>query len=197
MRGKLIAFEGIDGAGKSSQARALAQALESAGFSVLLSREPTDGPWGRKLRQSALHQRLSPEEELEAFLADRRQHVEELIAPGLAAGKIILVDRYYFSTVAYQGIRGLNPQQLLEENESFAPAPDLLILLELEAAEGLRRIHGRGDVSDLFEREQDLREVAKIFAGMHFSYALRLDAMRAPEQLEAEILARVMALLQS
>jgi dTMP kinase len=79
-----IVLEGIDGTGKSTQAKLLGKWFENQGREVVLSREPTDGPWGRKLRESATTGRLSPADELEVFLNDRRQHVEELIRPSLA-----------------------------------------------------------------------------------------------------------------
>ena len=107
--GLLIVIEGIDGTGKSTHARRLAEWMEMKGRHPVVSREPTDRPWGRKLRDSAASGRLSPQEELDCFLRDRSQHVEELIAPSLAAGRDVILDRYYFSTMAYQGARGFDP----------------------------------------------------------------------------------------
>ena len=104
----LIVFEGIDGTGKSTQVRLLAQALEERGLTVVTSREPTDGPFGQKLRLSMITGRLSPEEELALFHEDRRDHVEHLILPALEAGKVVILDRYFFSTMAYQGARGFD-----------------------------------------------------------------------------------------
>ena len=94
--GILIAFEGIDGAGKTTQVDLVASFFERAGEAFVRSREPTDGPWGRKIKESAVNGRLSPAEELEAFTEDRKEHVRQLIAPALAAGKVILLDRYFY-----------------------------------------------------------------------------------------------------
>ena len=135
--GFLIAFEGIDGAGKSTQAKILHDQLAGRGWSVVLTKEPTTGPWGQILRDSAQTGRLSIEEEVETFLKDRREHVSELILPRLRAGCVVIVDRYYFSTAAYQGARGVDPQELLRRNEEFAPEPDLLVLFDLEVERGL------------------------------------------------------------
>src|SRR4051812_21534342 len=96
-RGVLVAVEGIDGAGKTTQTRLVADRLRALGFDVVTSKEPTTGRWGQMLRDSALTGRLEPAEELAAFVADRREHVATLIEPALGAGKIVLVDRYYFS----------------------------------------------------------------------------------------------------
>ncbi len=128
--GLLIAIEGIDGAGKSTLARRLATTLEAAGARVVLSKEPTNGPWGTQLRQSAATGRLSADEEAELLIRDRHEHVDTLIAPALARGDIVILDRYFPSMLAYQGAAGLPLDDLLERN-AFAPRPDVLLLLDL------------------------------------------------------------------
>jgi dTMP kinase len=95
-RGLFIVIEGIDGTGKSTQAQRLGEWFKAQGREVILSREPTAGPWGQKVRASGETGRLSAEDELQYFLNDRQQHVQELIAPALAAGKVVILDRYYF-----------------------------------------------------------------------------------------------------
>ena len=192
--GVLVAIEGIDGAGKTTQARRLASRIEALGIAVVRTKEPTDGPWGRTLRASAANGRLAPEEELHAFMEDRRQHVAELIAPSCAEGKLVIVDRYYFSTAAYQGARGHDPEELLRRNEAFAPAPELLVLLAVEPRCGVERIAARGDRGNLFEREEDLARSAAIFAALSRPYLLRLDGSRDPEALGEEILAATLRL---
>lgn len=102
--GLLIAIEGIDGAGKTTLARRLTTTLEAAGARVVLSKEPTNGPWGTKLRQSAATGRLSADEEAELLIRDRHEHVDTLIAPALARGDIVILDRYFPSMVAYQAL---------------------------------------------------------------------------------------------
>ncbi|CAM4527694.1 dTMP kinase [Corallococcus exiguus] len=190
-KGVLIALEGIDGAGKTTQARRLFEVLSGMGYDVVRTKEPTDGTWGRKLRESSKTGRLAPEQELELFLKDRREHVSQLITPGLEAGRIILVDRYYFSTVAYQGARGLPTDNLLKANEAFAPPPDVLFLLDISPEEAMRRIHQRGELGNLFEEESSLRAVAKVFAAMNFPYLERLNGMDPPEQVTRRMLDRL------
>lgn len=189
--GVLVAIEGIDGAGKSVQARAVAAALEGRGYGVVLTHEPTQGPWGRLLRASATGGRLAPAEELEAFLRDRAQHVEELIRPSLAAGKVVITDRYYFSTVAYQGARGFDPAELLRRNEAFAPEPDLLVLLDLDPVTSRDRIGRRDGRTNAFEHLAELERVRQIFLSLRKPYLLRLDASQPAEVLTGEILAAV------
>ena len=162
----LIVIEGIDGTGKSSHARRLADWFASHGREVVLSREPTDGPWGRKLRESAATGRLAPDEELQYFLNDRRQHVDEKILPALAAGKVVVLDRYYFSTMAYQGARGFDPAEIRRSNESFAPVPDLLLILDLDVDRAHARIGHRGDSTNEFERREALERCREIFLSL-------------------------------
>ena len=136
-RGKLIALEGLDGVGKTTQARLLAHNLTHLGLPVILTREPTNGYFGQKIRQIIIHGRhdLTPAAELELFIADRREHVQEVIQPALAAGTIVITDRYYFSSMAYQGALGLDPWDIQRRHEDFAPQPDLVIILELPLVE--------------------------------------------------------------
>ncbi len=188
--GRLIVFEGIDGVGKSTQVGALKTWLEAIGHEVVRSKEPTDGPHGRKLRQSMAQGRLEPREELDLFLADRRQHVEELIAPALNRGAIVILDRYYFSTVAYQGARGFDPSELRAENEEFAPPPDLLVILDMPACDAIDRIReSRGGSTDTFESFDALKRSRSIFLslGEDLPFAVVLDARASPEVIQAAV----------
>jgi len=186
--GPLIVFEGIDGAGKSTQAKLLAERLEQAGFEVVRTREPTDGTYGRRLRESAACGRLSPTEELELFVLDRKQHVHDEIAPALAAGKAVIVDRYFLSTAAYQGARGLDPEAIMTANEAFAPIPTVAVLLQTGVAGGRERIRQRGDgEGNLFEREAELRKVAKVFDSLDRPYIRRCDGRGTIEEVHQAI----------
>lgn len=187
-RGLLIAFEGIDGAGKTTQVRALAASLRAEDYQVVESKEPTNGPWGSKLRASAATGRLSPQDELELFMRDRRDHVRNLIEPGLDRGAIVIVDRYYFSTAAYQGARGMDFEHILALNEEFAPQPDLLFIIEVEPAVGRSRITARGDEANLFENEAALAASAAIFKAMKRPYIRRLDGNQSITELQYAVL---------
>jgi len=162
-QGLFIVIEGIDGTGKSTQAKRLGEWFTSQGREVVLSHEPTGGPWGKKLRQSAATGRLSPAEELQYFLNDRQQHVTDLITPSLAAGKVVILDRYYFSTMAYQGAQGFDPAEIRMKNEAFAPAPDLLLIMDLDVHTALQRINARGDTANEFEKYDSLQLCREIF----------------------------------
>jgi dTMP kinase len=177
--GKLIVFEGIDGTGKTTQLTLLAKTLTDRGLPVVSTREPTDGTFGRKIRELySNRESVSRQEELELFLADRREHVQEVLAPALQAGKIILCDRYVLSTVAYQGATGFSPQEILARN-TFAPTPDLALLFQASPDVGIARITGkRGESPNDFERADALARVAEIFSSLHQPYIHRIDATR-------------------
>ena len=186
--GFLVVIEGIDGAGKTTQADRLQERLQARNFRVLRTKEPTTGKWGQLLRDSAVTGRLSIEEEVETFIKDRREHVETKIMPALRQGMIVIIDRYYFSTAAYQGARGLDPQELIRRNEEFAPEPDLLVLLDADVTDGLDRVRTRGDRANLFEQTDTLRRAREIFLSISKPYLVKVDARRDPAAISADIL---------
>jgi dTMP kinase len=188
-QGLFIVIEGIDGTGKSTQVKRLGEWFVKNGREVVLSREPTDGPWGRKLRESAATGRLSPQDELQYFLNDRRQHVEEKIAPALNAGKVVILDRYYFSTMAYQGARGFDPAEIRRMNEEFAPVPDLLIILDLDVDTAHQRIGHRGDSTNEFEKKESLQKCREIFLSLkNEPFVKVIDSSGSLDEVSAGIL---------
>jgi len=194
--GWLVVVEGIDGAGKSTVVRALAEHCAARGLSCVTSGEPTRGEWGMKLRRSMTEGRLTLDEELRLFLQDRAEHVEQLILPSLAAGKVVVLDRYYLSTAAYQGARGADPTVILEMNERFAPRPDLVLLLDFDPDGGLARIRARGDAPNTFEEAEQLRAVRKIFLTLQRPFMRRVDASRPAPEVLAACLAEVGRVIQ-
>jgi dTMP kinase len=163
-KGILIAFEGIDGAGKTTQVQLLAEELRAVGETVTVSKEPTDGPWGQKIRDSAKNGRLPLQEELEAFTEDRKQHVENLIRPSLEEGHIVILDRYFYSTIAYQGSRGADILEVDQEMREIAPVPDMVFLIDVSPRRGVLRItEDREELPNHFEREDSLASVRQVF----------------------------------
>jgi len=195
--GILIAVEGIDGTGKSTQVGLLAEYLRKKGYTVIETREPTDGPFGKKIRQLfADRGKCSPEEELALFIEDRRQHVREVIGPALAEGYIVVTDRYYFSTAAYQGAAGHDPEDVFAKN-SFAPEPDLVILLTMKPQASLTRIKElRGEELNDFEQEDQLHRVAALFDSFRNPNITRIDADASMHQVGQKIRMAVESLLQ-
>jgi dTMP kinase len=195
-RGLLIVLEGIDGSGKTTQARSLLRRLRSRGRKAAFFREPTRGRWGREIRRKAATAgSLTPDEELDLFVRDRRENVERNLKPALAAGKIVVLDRYYFSTIAYQGAKGIDTGRIRRLNETFAVRPDLVVVLDVDARQGLSRIAGRKKKDELFEREDYLVRVAEIFRGFRGRVFLHLDARGDPRAIGRAIWERVEKLL--
>lgn len=161
--GLLIAVEGIDGAGKTTFCALAAQYFGERGVGCVVSKEPTSARWGMELRRSAKEGRLTLEKEIDLFVKDRREHVERFIQPALDEGLVVLLDRYYFSSAAYQGARGADPKEIIELNEAFAPVPDLLLVIDVEPKTGMGRISKRGDSPNEFETYDGLTKSREIF----------------------------------
>jgi dTMP kinase len=171
-------LEGIDGAGKSTQQQRLAALLRGRGHSVVTTSEPTRGIHGRRIRGEArAGRRPPPEEELRWFVDDRREHVASVLVPALEAGQVVLSDRYYLSTVAYQGARGLDPERLLRQAEAEFPVPDLALLFWIDPTLGIERVRDRGGVAEAaFETVEVLSGVATVFAALQVPYLVCIDA---------------------
>lgn len=157
MRGKFITLEGIDGSGKSTQLRLLADDLRFRGFNVLTTQQPGGTPLGRRLREAFLEtdENVAPMAELLLFAADRAQHVEFLIKPALQEGKIVLSDRYADATVAYQGAgRGFSPTTIKQVVKLATDGlkPDLTLFFDLPVSIGLQRTHKRDEMGELKNR---------------------------------------------
>jgi dTMP kinase len=195
-RGILIAFEGIDGTGKSSQIKLLADYLRQVGHEVVCTREPTDGRYGQRIRELYVDRsKASLEEELELFIRDRQEHVSGLINPALDGGKIVLTDRYYFSTAAYQGAAGCDPAMVFARN-SFAPEPDLVLLLTMDPSVSMVRIRDlRGEDLNDFEQEDQLRRVAALFDSFDQPCIVRINAEQPLDDVWSDVQKTVAAFL--
>jgi dTMP kinase len=209
MSGFFMTFEGIEGCGKSTHVTLLSQALQAQGHRVVATREPGGTSIGQTLRQILLHSSATPlakGTELLLMLADRAQHVQDVIQPGLHDGKVVISDRFVDSTVAYQGYgRGIE-HDLLSRLNSFACdgyLPALTILLDLPVAEGLRRAgkrRGATEAVDHFEAES-VAFHERVRAGFlsvaraepHRVYVI--DSRRPVEEIHQEIVAVVQARL--
>ena len=150
MAGTFITFEGIDGSGKSTQLRLLADFLEQAGCKLLLTREPGGTPVGLRLRSALLdaQEEVDPLTELLVFAADRAQHVRRVLRPAIEAGQVVFSDRYADATAVYQGAgRGFSPQLIAEiiELATEGLKPDLTLLFDLSVEDSTRRTRRRGN----------------------------------------------------
>jgi dTMP kinase len=195
--GLFIAFEGGDGAGKSTQVGLLREALEEAGRTVTVTRQPGGTELGREIRDLVLHgDHVSPRAEALLFAADKAHHVEQLIRPALDRGEVVLTDRYTDSSVAYQGAgRDLGAQEIHDLTMWAVDdlVPDLTVVVDVPAEEGRRR---RGAVHDRLEAEADafheaIRAHYLAMAQGNPQRYLVVDGTAAPEQVHAEVLARL------
>jgi len=203
--GKFIVFEGIDGAGKSTQVRLLGKWFRDRGYDVVLTKEPTDTAFGKLIRALVLTggeegiidgARISHEAEALLFAADRAEHVNKLIKPSLESGKIVISDRYFYSSLAYQWARGLDLEWLIDLNR-FAVRPDLVILLDLPVKESMKRIRDRSienEFDRIFELQKKVRENYLKLAE-RFPEIKIVNAFEDVETVHSQIVALVEALI--
>ncbi len=205
-RGVFITFEGPEGSGKTSQLRALAEFLRAQMHPVVTTREPGGTAIGQHIREVLLQPEygdLHPRAEVLLFLADRAQHVEEVIRPALQRGDIVLCDRFADSTLAYQGYgHGRFSLEQLRELIAFAVQgiwPELTILLDLPVEQGLARNHGRRDRLERLDLDfhRRVRQGYLELAAAEPQRWLVLDATRPWEVIQAELRQRVLAFLQA
>ena len=183
----LVNLEGIDGCGKSTQSKLLLEKLEGEGGKVIILKEPTKRPHGQKL-WDVLHgkRKATNEEILELFVLDRIQHVEEKIQPALDDGGVDLMDRYYYSSMAYQVAGGIDVEEIREKH-AFAPKPDIVLIFDLPVSIALERVKGHSD-TDEFEKEEHLEKVRVAYLDLENDPLVRIvDATRTPEGIFEDV----------
>lgn len=212
MTGAFITFEGIDGSGKSTQVRMLSSVLRLRGMDVVQTREPGGTPLGARLREALLdaQEQVDPLAELLLYAADRAQHVRALLLPALAAGRVVLSDRYADATVAYQGAgRGFEPS-LVEEVVGLATGglkPDLTLLFDLPVAASVERSRlrttagGDGESSDRLELETEnfhtrVRDAYLQIAAAAPERVRIIDASLSVEEIHAHVLDIIIPFLE-
>jgi len=200
--GVLVAFEGVEGAGKSTQVRALADALRAEGRDVLVTREPGGTPVAERIREVLLvpGDAMHPRTEALLYAAARAEHLERLVVPALDAGQVVLCDRFLDSSLAYQGFgRDLGLDEVAEINRwaTGGVLPDVVVLLDLDPREGLARVARRAGDPNRLDRE-DLafhQRVAEGYAELARRQADRFVVVPADGD-PAEVTRRVLAALR-
>mgnify|MGYP006266748293 FL=1 len=197
-----IAFEGGEGAGKSTQERVLAEALQQRGRVVVRTREPGGTPAGESIRDVLLNPKyegLDPRAEALLFAAARGEHVARVIRPALERGDVVICDRYIDSSVAYQGYgRGLGVQTVRDLSlwATRELVPDLTILLDLDPAIGLSRVKNPDRLeAEPIEYHQAVRAGFRALAEENAGRYLVIDASQPRESVSQQILARVLQAL--
>ena len=194
-KGMLICIEGIDASGKTTQAKLLVKNLNERGYEAVYTSEPTKGFFGQILRQKILYgnERVPAVVEALFFALDRLEHVEKEIKPALEKEKIVVSDRYLYSSIAYQGAAGLDPAWI-EEINRWAIKPDLAIYLDVPAEVVIKRLKRKRSVMETLENQRRVRNVylRLVKEGM----LLLVDGNRPIEEIEREILEIVMKRLR-
>lgn len=198
-RGRFITFEGIDGAGKSTQIAAVVELLRSRALDVDSTREPGGTPLGERLRDMLLHEPMHLDTEAILMFAARREHLAQRIEPALAAGCWVVCDRFSDASYAYQvGGRGLSEEKFAALENLVHPdlQPDLTLVLDLDPLVAAARVVATGEAPDRFERER-----RDFFIRVRAAYLARaaaepermcvVNADRTPEEIRAEIVAVV------
>ena len=204
MPGLFLSFEGIDGSGKSTQARRLAEALRARGHTVTLTREPGGSPGGEEIRRLVLEgatDRWSPETEILLFTAARRDHLEKTIRPALTRGEVVITDRFADSTRIFQGITRGELSTIVNRLHDLmiGVEPELTLLIDIDPALGLSRATARAGTELRFE-EMGLAFQTRARDGFlalaHSLSRVRLiDGSHTPETVAAAVLAATLPLL--
>jgi dTMP kinase len=183
----LINLEGIDGCGKSTQSKLLMKKFEENNEKTIILKEPTDGKYGEKLWEMLSGKREATTEQiLDLFVMDRKEHVNDKINPALKEGKIVLMDRYYYSTMAYQAAAGIDVNRIRKDNE-FAPKPDIVLIFDLPVDLAMKRVIGHS-VADVFEKEEHLEKVREAYLNLKDDPLVRIiDSTRTPEDIFEEV----------
>ena len=196
-RGLFISFEGIDGSGKSTQARLLADHLRASGREVVLTREPGGSPGAEEIRALVLQgdpDRWSAETEILLFTAARRDHLERTIRPALAAGKVVICDRFADSTRMYQGLSRGDLRETVDRLHKLMIGiePDLTLLIDMDPEQGLSRALSRQTAEERFEDFGEALQVAmrEGFLALAQEYPARVrvvDGNRGIEEIAADV----------
>lgn len=200
MAGLFITFEGIDGSGKSTQARMLAERLGTLGYAVRATREPGGSPGAEEIRRLVLEgdpERWSAETEILLFTAARRDHLERVINPALAAGEVVVCDRFADSTRMYQGLRGPGLRAIVDQLHvlMIGREPDLTFIIDMDPSKGHARAKGRNGSEERFEDfgtalQEQMRAGFLALAEEYAARCVVVDGDRAPEAV-AEDVARI------
>ncbi|MEM2105345.1 MAG: dTMP kinase [Candidatus Bathyarchaeia archaeon] len=195
MKGVFICVEGLDGCGKTTQARLLVRALRRAGYEAIYTAEPSRGEIGRFIKRYCLHgrQRVSIVVEALLFAADRVEHLEREVIPALKSGKVVVSDRYVFSSLAYQGAAGLDLRWIERLNE-HAVMPDLALFIDVEPEVAIRRVKAKKSVMENLKTQRKVREVYMKFVDA--GKLVRIDGNKPKSAVAKNVLNFVLEFLE-
>lgn len=188
--GKFIVFEGLDGSGQSTQVSLLGDFFIKNGKDVVLTKEPTqDSQAGKKIKK-ILEEKIetNPMELQKLYIQDRKEHLERVIIPALKKGKIVIFDRYFFSTFAFGSAHGADLEELIKMNDNFL-YPDLTFLLKVDAKVCIERIEKRADPRTFFEKQERLAKVGEVYQKLasRFDNVKVIDGEQTIEQVFEQV----------
>jgi len=200
MKHTFITLEGIEGAGKSTQANLLAETLKQKGFQTVLTREPGGIETAEAIRAILLHKDIEPVSELLLYEAARAEHFCKVIKPALDSGKTVVCDRFADASIAYQGYgRGLDVKMIEELNHiaTFGTMPDLTIIVDITAQRAFERLKQRGNAPDRFERldVKFFERVRKGYLDLAINQPKRVvvvDGAKSVEEVHKAILEKIL-----
>ena len=194
-KGAFICIEGLDASGKTTQARRLVRELRRRGFKAVYTTEPSPGEIGKFIRTYILQRKRRVPIAVEAllFAVDRVDHLERRVKPALQEGKIVVSDRYVYSSLAYQGAAGLDLNWIEEINRSVV-TPDLAIYIDVPPEVAVKRIKGKRSVMERLQVQRKVREVYLKF--VEDGRLIRVDGNRPKDEVERDILAIVLDFLK-
>jgi len=192
----LIEIEGIDGAGKTTIVTYVERELKRKGFNVISFKEPSNSIYSKKLKNMSQHRRLSPQDESDLLIKDREIDVRKNIIPALREGKIVIMDRYYYSHV-YQAARGMSLDEIINENRKFAPEPDVVIVLDVPAEVALKRIKKSRESTDSFENKEYLEKVRELYLKLkNLQNVYIVDANKEINEVRKEVMSIILRYLE-
>jgi len=194
-KGVFVCVEGLDGCGKTTQAKLLVRRLKRMGYVAVYTAEPSRGKIGKLIREHYLHceKRASIVVEALLFAADRVEHVEREVLPALKAGKVVVSDRYVYSSLAYQGAGGLDLDWIQEVNKG-AVFPDLAVFIDVAPETAIGRLKAEKSVMENLEFQRKVREVYLKFVGL--GPLVRVDGNGSEKEVADEILDTVVGFLK-
>ncbi len=193
-KGMFIIIEGLDGSGKTTQANLLAKKL-SQSYKILLTAEPSCGKIGAFIRESCLYEdkRLPTEAEALLFAADRIEHMNEEVKPALDEGKLVICDRYIYSSLAYQGYAGLSLEWIKTIN-ARAIQPDFSIFIDVSPERVLERLQRKKSVMETLETQQKVREIYLKY--VERGELVQIDGDKTQDVVAEQLYAKVLSLLK-
>lgn len=191
-----IVLEGLDGSGQSTQAALLKKFLEKMKYKVLLTKEPTlDSRSGRKIRMALEHKIKLESKELQyLFTKDRALHLKKTILPALKQGKVVISDRYFFSTFAFGAASGVDLEYLIDQNKKFLH-PDMTFILDVNPRTSISRIEKRGNPKELFEKLEKLSRVRRFYVSFtkKFENVYMIDGEKSVQEVFKQIKRRIIS----